>query len=46
LTIRDRLLAWIATGPVGRVVAFVCDLAAYWWKGARKRLVGNRGSDA
>jgi hypothetical protein len=40
------MLAWIVTGPIGRVVAFVADLAAYSWKGARKRLVGHRGSDA
>jgi hypothetical protein len=23
----DRLAAWLVTGPVGRVVAFVCDLS-------------------
>jgi hypothetical protein len=43
LTIRDRVLAWIVTGPVGRVVAFVGDLAAYWWQGARKRLADALG---
>jgi hypothetical protein len=25
LTIRDRFLAWLVTGPVGRLVAFVWD---------------------
>jgi hypothetical protein len=28
-------LAWIVTGPVGRLIAFVGDLAAYWWRWAR-----------
>jgi hypothetical protein len=32
LTLRDRILAWVVTGPVGRVVAFFADLAVYWWK--------------
>jgi hypothetical protein len=26
--VRDRLAAWLVTGPVGRFVAFVLDLAA------------------
>jgi hypothetical protein len=30
LTVRDRVTAWLATGPVGRVVAFVWDLSAAW----------------
>jgi hypothetical protein len=25
---RDRFAAWLVTGPVGRLVAFVLDLAA------------------
>jgi hypothetical protein len=28
LTWRDRLLAWLVTGPVGRAVAFALDLVA------------------
>ena len=28
----DRMLAWIVTGPIGRVAAFFGDLAAYWWE--------------
>jgi hypothetical protein len=27
---RDRLVAWLLTGPVGRLAAFVGDLAAAW----------------
>jgi hypothetical protein len=34
LTRRDRVFAWLVTGPVGRVVAFVADLAVYWWRSA------------
>ena len=32
----DRVIAWLVTGPVGRVAAFVADLAAYWWRWARR----------
>jgi hypothetical protein len=39
LTVRDRLAAWLVTGPVGRFVAFVADLAAYWWRWALRRTV-------
>lgn len=28
LTMMERLLAWLATGPVGRLVAFAWDLSA------------------
>jgi hypothetical protein len=35
LSARDRLLAWIVTGPIGRVIAFLGDLAAYWWRRRR-----------
>ena len=35
---RDRLLAWLVTGPIGRLVAFLGDLAALWWDWARRRL--------
>jgi uncharacterized protein len=44
LTVRDRVLAWVVTGPVGRLAAFVADLAVYWWQCARRRLAGTRGS--
>jgi hypothetical protein len=37
LTLRDRLGAWLVTGPVGRFVAFVADLGAYWVRWARRR---------
>jgi hypothetical protein len=30
LSTRDRFLAWLVTGPVGRIVAFVWDLGAAW----------------
>jgi hypothetical protein len=38
---RDRLAAWLVTGPVGRFVAFVCDLAAAVARGAITK-VGRR----
>jgi hypothetical protein len=28
LTLRDRFLSWLVTGPVGRFVAFFLDLGA------------------
>ena len=34
----DRLLAWLVTGPVGRLVAFVWDLAAALIRGAVTKL--------
>jgi hypothetical protein len=37
LTPRDRFLAWIVTGPVGRLVAFVLDLGAALINAARRR---------
>jgi hypothetical protein len=37
LTLRDRIGAWLVTGPVGRFVAFVADLAAYWLRWALRR---------
>jgi hypothetical protein len=40
VTPRDRFLAWIVTGPVGRFVAFVLDLGALIWQTARRRLGG------
>jgi hypothetical protein len=35
---RDRLAAWVLTGPVGRVVAFAGDLAAALGSGALNKL--------
>ena len=33
----DRFLAWILTGPIGRVVAFFGDLFAAWGGWALRR---------
>jgi hypothetical protein len=38
LAARDRLLAWLVTGPVGRLAAFVVDLGAILARGAINRL--------
>ena len=38
LAARDRFLAWLVTGPVGRFVAFVLDFAAALARGATNRL--------
>jgi hypothetical protein len=38
LSTRDRLFAWIVTGPVGRLVAFVADVAGYWWRWMRAQI--------
>jgi hypothetical protein len=35
---RDRLLAWLVTGPAGRVAAFVLDFGAAALRGAAARL--------
>jgi hypothetical protein len=35
---RDRFLAWIVTGPVGRFVAFFWDFGAALLSGARNRV--------
>ena len=35
----DRLGAWLVTGPVGRLVAFLADLAAILLKGAINKVV-------
>ena len=40
LGVRDRLHAWIVTGPVGRVIAFFADLGAYAWRSIRGRAAG------
>jgi hypothetical protein len=37
LTVGDRVIAWLVTGPVGRLVAFVADLGAAWWSWVRNR---------
>jgi hypothetical protein len=37
LSARDRFLAWIVTGPVGRFVAFFWDLGAALVGGAARR---------
>jgi len=36
---RDRLAAWLVTGPVGRLVAFVADLAVALARGAINKVV-------
>lgn len=33
----DRALAWLVTGPLGRVAAFVGDVCAYAWGSLRER---------
>ena len=39
---RDRLVAWLATGPLGRIVAFLWDLGAAWVRWARRRRAPER----
>jgi hypothetical protein len=34
----DRLAAWLVTGPVGRLVAFACDLAVALTRGLINKL--------
>jgi hypothetical protein len=34
LTALDRVLAWLVTGPIGRVAAFLWDLSAALLRGA------------
>ncbi|MGH2962734.1 MAG: hypothetical protein ACRDL3_11175 [Solirubrobacterales bacterium] len=36
--VAERLLTWLVTGPVGRLVAFVLDLAAALIDAARRRI--------
>jgi hypothetical protein len=38
LAARDRFLAWLVTGPVGRLVAFLIDLAAVLGRGVSNKL--------
>jgi hypothetical protein len=40
LSLSDRFLSWIVTGPVGRVLAFFADLAVYAWRSARGKQPG------
>jgi hypothetical protein len=37
LTLRDRFLSWLVTGPVGRGAAFVADLAVLAFRSLRRR---------
>lgn len=39
---RDRLAAWLVTGPLGRVAAFFADLGAYMVGALRTRLARRR----
>ena len=34
----ERLGAWVVTGPVGRLVAFIWDLTAAWARWATTKL--------
>jgi hypothetical protein len=34
---RDRVLAWLVTGPLGRLAAFLADLGVAWWRWATGR---------
>jgi hypothetical protein len=36
LSLRDRFLSWLVTGPVGRFVAFVLDLGALIVRSVRR----------
>jgi hypothetical protein len=37
LSLRDRFLSWLVTGPVGRLVAFVLDLGALIFRTVLRR---------
>jgi hypothetical protein len=37
LSLRDRFLSWLVTGPVGRLVAFVLDLGALVYRTVLRR---------
>jgi hypothetical protein len=39
VSLRDRLAAWLVTGPVGRFVAFFADLGAAVLKGLVNKVV-------
>jgi hypothetical protein len=36
LRARDRLHAWLVSGPLGRVAAFFANVAAYWLERRRR----------
>jgi hypothetical protein len=38
LAAKDRFLAWLVTGPIGRLAAFVLDLGTILGRGAINRL--------
>lgn len=42
LTLRDRFLSWLVTGPVGRGAAFIADLAILATRALRRRRPGVR----
>jgi len=41
MSVSDRMAAWLVTGPVGRFIAFVCDLVVALTRGAINK-VGRR----
>jgi hypothetical protein len=43
LTLRDRFLSWLVTGPLGRGLAFLLDLGALAWRTLRRRAPDPRG---
>jgi hypothetical protein len=43
LSAADRLRAWLVTGPLGRLAAFVLELAAALGRGLRRLLAGRGG---
>ena len=36
--VRDRFVAWLLTGPLGRLAAFLGDLGAAWGRWAISKL--------
>jgi hypothetical protein len=40
MTVRDRFLAWLVTGPVGRFTAFLLDLGGALIAAGRRRVRG------
>lgn len=38
LPVRERFVAWLVTGPLGRLVAFLVDLGAALGRGAINKL--------
>jgi hypothetical protein len=37
LSLRDRFLSWLVTGPIGRLVAFVLDFGALIFRTVLRR---------